>query len=863
MPKRKNQTKSKQAKKATKKGGHAILMVAKNENNEIYVTEEGEEMFRSLPVPYSIAAVAGKYRTGKSLLLERALLQNDKCEGFKVGNTTNACTLGIWMYSEPEYNDDGVPVYAVDSEGLSAPGATSEHDTRIFASAEFISSLFIYNTKTAIDEDTLSNLSMVLDLLKKIVNENLEHESMASLSQYFPEFMITVRDCHLQLQNDEGQEINENEYLENALREQENSDKNAVRHLIKELFPERYCTVFHTPSVDTEVLNNLNNAPLEDMNPDFVEDMIRFRQKVLSIAKPKMFDANTPMQGSTFVEILKQFLHVLNSGEIPMIKNTYAMFVDIQCQQAKDYTLQHIHSLLKEYEDNLETVDVLSVMQSSMQKFDSLASGELTVQFRLELEEHLNTLIKETQERISQTLELRIRNALNEQFLELERVYSNLTIEFRDNFDQDTLSFKDYLKQFTRNEQLGPIYNNILNEMPDYIKNSFYWEMYNQMKKMRTEFENKLYLYAIENGTSKSELQKLELELQEYKEEILQKEEQLENLRTETEQLQTNEESYKSQIIQLEEQYNQLKHDQEQEIDQFKEEQETKYSTIMNEKREMESQIHQLQLNIKTLESQKLQLQSEIDQTTTQIQSIVEELEEKNELQLKYENLVETNETLEDEIEQYKQTMTDLKHAQEKSAIQAKEKFSENLRSLRNQLVTEKEVTENQMKELSKKYEKLKSDYTKLEKQLNKQVLATEKQNEKLVEEQESHVSTKNILQETQNELRSMRQTNREKMNELTEQNTSLEDANKRFEIEVQNLNFENMELKQKLNNPGEGALTLLKAKNDQLHKRLKDYEDKYDTMRTELRSSKREISSLESSNQSLQHELQIIKLQS
>jgi hypothetical protein len=43
--------------------------------------------------------VAGLYRTGKSYLLNRMLL--NRPSGFGVGPTVNACTKGLWIWGTP------------------------------------------------------------------------------------------------------------------------------------------------------------------------------------------------------------------------------------------------------------------------------------------------------------------------------------------------------------------------------------------------------------------------------------------------------------------------------------------------------------------------------------------------------------------------------------------------------------------------------------------------------------------------------------------------------------------------------------------------------------------------------------------
>ena len=57
------------------------------------------EFVKSIPGPIGVISVVGMYRTGKSYLMNRMLL--NRSDGFGVGNTINSCTKGLWVWGRP------------------------------------------------------------------------------------------------------------------------------------------------------------------------------------------------------------------------------------------------------------------------------------------------------------------------------------------------------------------------------------------------------------------------------------------------------------------------------------------------------------------------------------------------------------------------------------------------------------------------------------------------------------------------------------------------------------------------------------------------------------------------------------------
>lgn len=71
------------------------------------VTEEAVKFLKAIQGPIAVVSVAGLYRTGKSYLLNRVLL--NRSNGFGVGPTVNPCTKGLWCW--------GTPIKGISSDG--------------------------------------------------------------------------------------------------------------------------------------------------------------------------------------------------------------------------------------------------------------------------------------------------------------------------------------------------------------------------------------------------------------------------------------------------------------------------------------------------------------------------------------------------------------------------------------------------------------------------------------------------------------------------------------------------------------------------------------------------------------------------
>lgn len=349
-----------------------------DQEGAFHVTDDALAILRSIDIPIAPVAVAGRYRTGKSFLLN--CLVQDK-SGFEVGPTIEACTHGIWLWSEPhivESNGQRTAVLFVDTEGLGANSSDVQHDSRVFALATLLCSVLIYNSVGTIDEEAISQLSFVAQLSRHIegrhpgasasAQANASSASTAQESdvdsdeddstgrrpapsafregrdpardQFFPTFLWVVRDFSLTLSDPEtGEPLTAKEYLETSLASQPGyaSDvqaRNRVRRALTSYFKRRDCMTLVRPVDEEEDLPRLDTIPWTELRPEFRLGMDSLRARVLKdLALPKLAEG-TPVTGRVLALLAQQFVRAINEGGVPSIQGAWEASTKLECEAA-------------------------------------------------------------------------------------------------------------------------------------------------------------------------------------------------------------------------------------------------------------------------------------------------------------------------------------------------------------------------------------------------------------------------------------------------------------------------------------------------------------------------------------------------
>ena len=365
----------------------AVKILTKNDNKQI-----------------GIVSLVGKYRTGKSFLLNRVLIEKKSLKGFDVGPTIKPCTKGIWLWSSPlmitnKNSQNTFPAYLIDTEGLGAYDEEINHDSKIFLIAILISSLFIYNSFGTIDEVALNNLSLILNLSKslKLRNNsnvlNSKESDDKEMAKYFPSLLWLLRDFALKLEDSDGNVITAKQYLENALMEQKGhrqsiEEKNLVRKMIKTYFIERDCFPLVRPVENENDLQNLMNLPENKIRPEFIKQSAMLRNKIYMKIKPKTFNGKI-LSGPMLVDLLESVVNAINEGAIPVIENSWNYIASNELLKGIKENTEYFKKVIMEYQkENLTRPDFFN----DLQKYSQTLIEEIINKFKEENEKRFEDI---------------------------------------------------------------------------------------------------------------------------------------------------------------------------------------------------------------------------------------------------------------------------------------------------------------------------------------------------------------------------------------------------------------------------------------------------------------------------------------
>ena len=212
--------------------------------------------------------------------------------------------------------------------------------------------------------------------------------------------MWVVRDFTLQLVDSEQEPITSKDYLEKALQNQKGfseaiDKKNRIRRLLKSFFKERDCCTMIRPLTKEDQLQNLADIPLDDLRPEFVEQVHTLRRKVLHRIKPKQLNSK-PLNGEMLFNLAKSYVDSINSGAVPSIESSWSYICKNECQKAVMDAYQIFeHQFYNEFQEKCPMIeqDLKQIYKSSkseaMKSFEKQAVGEVKDEFYSQLKNQM------------------------------------------------------------------------------------------------------------------------------------------------------------------------------------------------------------------------------------------------------------------------------------------------------------------------------------------------------------------------------------------------------------------------------------------------------------------------------------------
>uniref|UniRef100_A0A8C5QUV4 GB1/RHD3-type G domain-containing protein n=1 Tax=Leptobrachium leishanense TaxID=445787 RepID=A0A8C5QUV4_9ANUR len=322
-----------------------VCLIENDAANQLVINKEALQILTSITEPLVVVAIVGKYRTGKSYLMNNLA---GRKKGFPLGSCIQSKTKGIWMWCVPHPLKVGHVLVLLDTEGLGdVEKGDSKNDAWIFCLAVLLSSNLVFNSLGTIDQRAMEDLHYVTELTKRIRLQASQKDGLNILEckRVFPSFTWCVRDFTLDLIYD-GKEITEDEYLMISLKCKEEDprskdpqnkkkieDYNLPRRCILQYFHSHKCFTFATPA-SSKKLRNLENLTNDELDPDFVAQSESFCSYFFKSGSVKNLPGAIAVNGRMLGSLAVSYVEAIKSGAVPCMENAVVALAESENTQA-------------------------------------------------------------------------------------------------------------------------------------------------------------------------------------------------------------------------------------------------------------------------------------------------------------------------------------------------------------------------------------------------------------------------------------------------------------------------------------------------------------------------------------------------
>ncbi|XP_078476878.1 guanylate-binding protein 2-like isoform X3 [Lampetra planeri] len=323
-----------------------LPFIVTDEKGMFYVDPDTAKIIAAINKPLVVVSIVGKYRTGKSFFMNRLAGSNT---GFSLGCATEAQTKGIWVWPRPHPDNDKY-LLLLDTEGLDDIQKGDEHhDMWIFVMAVLMSTTLVWNIMGVLDHHSLEQLNFITNITEHVQTKNTQRENEQELDvhNYFPNFIVCIRDFTLDLMINQTS-CTADEYMEHYLNPPKHEELRNQRNTLCTYLKNRKCFVFQRP-VEEDHLKHLENVADDKLRPAFLDAAKQFKEYVLQTSTVKQINSVT-LTGPSFLTLVEEYVINSNNPKFKLcIESTLTHVVNTSNKKAKDEAINN-------YNKNMESV---------------------------------------------------------------------------------------------------------------------------------------------------------------------------------------------------------------------------------------------------------------------------------------------------------------------------------------------------------------------------------------------------------------------------------------------------------------------------------------------------------------------------
>jgi hypothetical protein len=224
-----------------------------------------------------------------------------------------------------------------------------------------MSSMLIYNSKSALISDAIQKLAIAATLGEKIKSRRSKCPHVNLIFNATTDFVWVVRDFSLTTNESADSKLNKFLSQENVdlnatdKRKEEIKQKNKIRESISNVFDGKKCFYVPVPVSDgtaglpfEEALQSLDSIPYQNLRDNFKKEINQITDYVTKMIRVKTV-SHQYMNGPLFCEYLKQIVIAINEENVIYLNDTIDICVKVHANEI-------LTEMTKLYDDKMNSL---------------------------------------------------------------------------------------------------------------------------------------------------------------------------------------------------------------------------------------------------------------------------------------------------------------------------------------------------------------------------------------------------------------------------------------------------------------------------------------------------------------------------